>query len=125
MILDMLRRGRPSTKPRSGFGLRLMKAREAAGLSQAELAGTLGVLQRTVSYWEHGGCTLRPELIAQVAAALKVPVARLLSDEPAAVRAKPGPPSRLQQKIEQIGKLPLSKQNAILQVLDMALKSEA
>jgi transcriptional regulator with XRE-family HTH domain len=125
MIMDMIKRGRPSTKPRSGFGQRLMQAREACGISQAELAEKLKVLQRTVSYWEHGSCTLRPEQIAQIASVLNVQVNVLLPEAPSAGRAKPGPPSKLQQKIEQISKLPLAKQQAILQVLDMALGAKA
>ena len=124
MILEIMKRGRPSTKARSDFGQRLMQAREAAGVSQAELAEKLSVLQRTVSYWEHGSCTLRPEQIAKIASALKITINVLLPDAPSSTRAKPGPPSRLMQKIEQIERLSPAKQNAILQVLDMALKSE-
>ena len=41
-------------QPAAGLGVRIRKARKAAGLSQYELAELLGVVQGAVSQWERG-----------------------------------------------------------------------
>jgi transcriptional regulator with XRE-family HTH domain len=69
MFLDMPR-GRPSSIPRTAFGRRLVQAREQAGFTQSELAQKLGILQRTVAYWERLPYSLRPDQIAQIAEVL-------------------------------------------------------
>ena len=38
------------------FGENLKNLRKSCGMKQSELAGRLGVDQRTVSAWEHGVC---------------------------------------------------------------------
>lgn len=44
--------GRPPKKEQSPIGKRISQAREAAGLSQAELGARLGVSQQVVAAWE-------------------------------------------------------------------------
>jgi transcriptional regulator with XRE-family HTH domain len=117
MFLDM-RRGRPSTQSRCGFGERLLKAREAAGLSQTELAEILGVLQRTIAYWERRPSGLRPEQIAKLAIALNVPVEQLLYDEPPNGKSVRGPIGKIRSTIEQVEKLPKREQAKILDVIN-------
>jgi transcriptional regulator with XRE-family HTH domain len=117
MFLDM-RRGRPSTQPRCGFGERLLRAREAAGLSQADLAGKLGVLQRTIAYWERRPSSLRPERIAELALALNVPAEQLLYEAPPKGKGARGPTGKVRSTIEQVEKLPKREQARILEVVE-------
>lgn len=120
MILDMTR-GRPSKKPRSPFGKRLVVAREQAGLTQTELGDRLGVSQRAVAHWERTPTALYPEQLKALADALKISTDELIGLQHP--RKKAGRKSLLQQRIEQLEELPRSKQQTILQVLDMAIKS--
>jgi transcriptional regulator with XRE-family HTH domain len=117
MFLDM-RRGRPSTQPRCGFGERLLKAREAAGLSQTELGDKVGVLQRTIAYWERRPSSLLPEQISKLAVALNVPAERLIYDRPPNDKAVRGPTGKVRSTIEQVEKLPKREQAKILDVVN-------
>lgn len=116
-----MRTGRPTDYPRSAFGERLVEARRKAGLSQIELAERIGVDRRVLAHWERRSVTLKPEQIAALAAALRISTDDLLGVPPK--RPKPGPKSKLETQIEQIQRLPRSKQQAISQVLEMAVKS--
>lgn len=49
------------------FGERLKAAREAAGLSQAEVARRLDISRQAVGQWEAGGATPNPETLAMLA----------------------------------------------------------
>lgn len=117
MFLDM-RRGRPSTQPRCSFGERLLRAREAAGLSQAQLAEKLGVLQRTVAYWERRPSSLQPDRIAALASALNVPAEQLLYDAPPKGKGTRGPTGKVRSTIEQVERLPKREQAKILDVVN-------
>lgn len=45
---------RPDAVPDSAFGMRLQRLRAERGLTQAQIAGALGVSKPTVWAWEHG-----------------------------------------------------------------------
>jgi transcriptional regulator with XRE-family HTH domain len=118
-----MRTGRPTDFPRTPFGARLVRARQESGLSQVELAQRLNLDRRVVAHWERRSVTLKPEQIVALAAALNISADDLLGIKPK--RIKPGPKSKIQVHLEKIEKLPKSKQNAIYEVLDMAVKSAA
>ncbi|WP_342051977.1 MULTISPECIES: helix-turn-helix domain-containing protein [unclassified Cupriavidus] len=54
------------------IGSRIVRARAAQGMSQAELATQLGVAATQVARWEKGKATPRPETLHKMAAALDV-----------------------------------------------------
>lgn len=56
-------------------------AREAAGLTQQELATALGVDQSTVCLWETGKTQPRAKLLPQIADLLGCSISTLLSPE--------------------------------------------
>jgi transcriptional regulator with XRE-family HTH domain len=79
-----------------GFGERLRKLRERAGLSQSGLAGRASLPLRSVQNWEQGHRTPRMDALLSLARGLGAPVEALLSDgasaAPAAEEATaPGP----------------------------------
>ena len=80
-------------------------ARQAAGLSQAQLATHLGVTQQMVGYLERQPVAIRPEVTAQLSEVHKVPLDELLGVK---VRAKPvtGPTGRVRQVFEAVSRLP-------------------
>lgn len=51
---DAVPAARPEAAPDSAFGLRLQRLRAERGLTQAQIAGALGISKPTVWAWEHG-----------------------------------------------------------------------
>ncbi len=111
---------RPTTKRATDFGVRLTEARNAAGLTQAQLAERLSVSQQMIDYYERRAKNPTADFIRKAAAALNVTVDQLLDHEVKNGR-KPGPPSKLHQKIDQVARLPRAKQLYVLQFLDQVL----
>jgi transcriptional regulator with XRE-family HTH domain len=72
-----------ATRSRTPFGLRLYKARKAAGLSQKDVEAALGIAQSTLSEMEREGQSSGS--IAQLAALYKVDAHELATGEPAPV----------------------------------------
>lgn len=60
---------------------RLRKAREHAGMTQAQLAETIGVAQRSVSAYENGQTTPRRPVALAWALATHVPFAWIVGDD--------------------------------------------
>lgn len=112
--------GRPPTKDATDFGKRVAAARRERGLTQRELAEHLGISQKMVEYYERRASNVTADVVCKLSEVLHVTADELLGTSPQ--KARPGPKSRLQRQIEQIERLPQSKQNAIVQVLDMALQ---
>jgi len=117
MILDM-QRGRPSTKPRSAFGQRLVTAREKAGLSQAQVAARLGLSQRAIAHWERRSSSLYPEHIEALAKILQVSVEELVCNEPKHPRHPTGPTGKIRQVFEAASRLPRRQQNKVAEFIE-------
>lgn len=73
------------------FGARLQRLRTAKGLSQADVADSLGVSAPSISGWEKGRARPKHGRIAALATLLNIPISELLGD-PA--------PERLQDLID-------------------------
>jgi transcriptional regulator with XRE-family HTH domain len=121
---DMAASGRPTERPRTGFGERLAQAREDAELSQQELAHKLGVSPRAIGWWEREPTALKPEQLAALADALGVSVDYLLGRQNGRKRGK-GPVGRAKRAFEQVSKLPRSQQQYILKVVEAFVHSTA
>jgi transcriptional regulator with XRE-family HTH domain len=113
--------GRPSTREPSAFGKRLSALREERGLSQAELAGRLGVSQQLIAYYERRAPSPTLEFVEKAAAGLGVDVDVLVSDGKKQKRSKPGPISQLEERIERVRLLPKKKQELAIKMLDLVL----
>lgn len=70
----------------STFGDRMALAREASGLSQAQLAGRLGVKPQTLANWEEDRSAPRANRMQMLAGLLNVSMVWLLSGQGAAPR---------------------------------------
>ena len=117
MMLDMTR-GRPSTKPRSAFGEKLLAARERAGLTQAQLAECLGVTQRAVAHWERTSTVLRPDVIEAMADALNITVEELVREKPKHFRQPVGPTGKVRRVFDEVSRLPRKRQQRIVSVVE-------
>lgn len=114
---DPMQTGRPSKRPRTPFGQRLVTLREAAGLTQAQVAGKLGITQHAYAYWERHPVALRPEQLAQLAAALNTAVDGLMGD-PADKKRMAGPSGKARQIFEAVSRLPRRQQEKIFAILE-------
>lgn len=115
-----MKTGRPSKLERTAFGARLHAAREAAGLSQAQVADKLGITQAAYAFWERRKVALRPEQIEQVAAILGVAAEQLFGAAEGHRRGN-GPAGKLRQVFERASQLPREQQRHVLRVVEEAL----
>ena len=111
-----MKTGRPSKQQRPAFGQRLHELREAAGLSQQQLADKLGMSQRAYSHWERRPVALRPDQLQSLASALSLPVEALLANGESKKRGS-GPAGKMRQLFMSASKLPRSQQEKILSIL--------
>ena len=117
---DGMKTGRPAKDPRPAFGERLHALREAAGLSQAQLADKLGIAQRSYSQWERRPVALRHEQLVALADALGISVAELMADETAQKRGN-GPAGKLRQVFERASNLPREQQKHVVRLIEDTL----
>lgn len=114
--------GRPAKYPRTAFGERVFAAREAARLSQAEVAEKLGLSQNAYAMWERRPIALRPQQIEQLAAALGVPVEALFGKVP--IPAKPpGPMGRAKKAFDTLSELPRNQQARVLEFVEPLMRA--
>lgn len=116
--------GRPSTEPRTEFGQRLHAAREALGLSQAQVAEQLGITQKAYAVWERYPVALRPEQIEKAAAVLKVSVEHLFGKAAAKPRGG-GPVGKLHRVFEKASRLPRHQQNKVAEFVEAFVNQHA
>lgn len=102
------------------LGSRLAQLRKAAGLTQVQLAETLGISQQMVASYEVGRRRVPVSMLPALAQTLKVQVDALLGSTPKA-QSKRGPALQLQRSIERIGELPKPKQRFVLEMLETVL----
>jgi transcriptional regulator with XRE-family HTH domain len=116
--------GRPPSKPAPTFGARLAALRKSRGLTQPRLAEMLGVSPAMLAYYERKANNPTAEFVRKAAEVFSVSVDQLLGHEVKNGR-KPGPPSKLHQKIDQVARLPRAKQQYVLQFLDQVLTTSS
>lgn len=87
---DTEKHGHLATMKRGpSIGERIVRAREAAGIGQAEMARRLNVSTATVFRWEHDKVEVPVERLRQVAELTKVPVSELIPEGEEDVTAEP------------------------------------
>lgn len=116
--------GRPAKHPRSGFGDRLARFREDAGLSQLQLAEKLGVTQQAVAQWERKTSAVRSDTLARLAEALGIAASELLG-ESKTKRAPAAPMGRARSAFEKVSALPRRQQDKIIAVVEAFVAQNA
>jgi transcriptional regulator with XRE-family HTH domain len=109
------------------LGGRIAAQRKAQGITQVELAETLGVSQQAMNSFEKGRRRVPVSLLPVIAQTLQTTLDALVAHDstPATVAPKKrGPQKKIQQQLEQIETLPAAKQRAIAQVLDSMLANQ-
>jgi transcriptional regulator with XRE-family HTH domain len=103
-------------------GQRLARLRRERGLTQAELAGRLGIAQPIVSDYERGELRLHGQLIVRLTEILGVSADELLGLTPTP-DAGPQVQRRLVRRLRAIDRLPRRDQQALFRTIDAFLKS--
>ena len=109
--------GRPSKHPRTEFGSRLHTAREAAGLTQSQVAEKLGITQTAYALWERRTVALKPDQISKVAEVLNVSIDYLFGKD-AKSGGRGGSISKLQKLLEAASTLSRSQQQRLIAVVE-------
>ena len=104
--------------PDSSRAKKLRELREAAGLSQRELARALDVHHSNVGFWERTGVPPRSELLAAMAKILGVSIEALLGENPKTKAATAAPAGRARLAFDAVTKLPNRQQEKILSVVE-------
>lgn len=102
------------------FGARISEARKAQGLTQQQLADRLGVAQQTYADYEAGITRVPASSLLILEEVLGLTPDEMLGRD-ARGKLKPGPASKLDRQIERIRKLPRTKQQLILDMLEGVL----
>ena len=113
---EPMQTGRPSKRPRTPFGERLLAARETAGLSQAQVAEKLGLTQNAYAYWERHPVALRPEQLMLLATIYGTSIEMLMGE--ANTKKNSGPSGRARQLFEAVTRLPRRQQQKVLEVVE-------
>ena len=105
-------------------GLRLIKIRKAAGLSQEELGAKIGVAQPVISRFEKGQRKMYDDILTELAQALDVTPNDILGISPCKpIKTNEASISRrLTQRMKQIEALPRRAQDKVIATLELALK---
>lgn len=111
------------TEVTENFGPRLAELRKAAGYTQVELAGELGITQRMVAYYEAPTANPPAHLLPQLAQVLGVGVDVLLGTR-APRRAKLMATNRLERRLLEIEKLDPKAKRQLTQLLDTFIEHE-
>ncbi len=109
-----------STEERDFFielGARIAQLRKARGITQVQLAETLGVSQQTIQAYEVGRRRIQVSALPVVARILDVSLEELFGAKEQS-RSKRGPASQLQRSVERISELPKTKQKFVIEMLD-------
>jgi len=115
--------GRPPKSERSNFGARLHALREAAGLTQQQVAEKLGIAQPSYALWERNNVALKPDQLSKLATILGVRLDDLLNENNNTNR-RGGPIGKARQVFEEVSQLPRSQQLRILGVVEDMLAAQ-
>lgn len=105
------------------LGERVARLRKEQHITQVELAERLGISQQLMAAYERGQRKIPASLLPVFSNLFAVPVEELLGMKK--LPAKRGPASRLQLHIEQISRLPRSKQRFVIEMLEALIKQQS
>ena len=105
------------------LGQRITQLRKAHGITQVQLAETLGVSQQTITAYEVGRRRIQVSALPVIAKALHVGIEELVGEQ--SKSAKRGPVGKLQQQVERINQLPRTRQQFVMEVIESVLAQSA
>ena len=120
--MQVLFGGPPYADLMASAASRLKALREAAGLSQRELARQIGDRQSNVQYWEDTGKMPRSDVLLPIAQALGVTVEELLGQPKPSRVTSPG--GRARQLFEAVSRMPRRQQDKVLDILEPFVRQQ-
>lgn len=103
------------------LGSRIQGFRKELGLTQTEFGKMLQLSQQVIADYEAGHRNIPVYTLANIAEALGVDVSELVNGRKGA--RKRGPAPTLQKQLEVIQRLPKERRKAVMQVIEMAVKT--
>jgi transcriptional regulator with XRE-family HTH domain len=100
------------------LGARIAQLRKEAGLSQQAMADALEIPQQTYANYEVARARPPVSLLPELAQLFSISVDDLLGLHRVGAAGKRGPTPQLQQKIEQLSRLPKAKQKLVMEMLE-------
>jgi transcriptional regulator with XRE-family HTH domain len=117
----------PMTQEEKAFfkalGARIAASRQDSGMTQVQLAQTMGVSQQTIASWEVGRRGVPVSNLPLLARTLGLSVETLIGEK--AAPTKRGPTPKMQQQIERLSRLPQAKQRVVMEMLEGFLNQAA
>tara|TARA_B100001093_G_C26417053_1_gene838118 strand:- start:41 stop:409 length:369 start_codon:yes stop_codon:yes gene_type:complete len=113
----MFKTGRPSKTERCEFGKRVYEARMEKGISQKEVADSLGITQQSYAVWERKSVAIKPDDLVALAKLLEIPLESLLGESSEHIPTRPVK-SKIAKVFEEASHLPRSQQNKIIDLLE-------
>jgi transcriptional regulator with XRE-family HTH domain len=104
------------------LGARIAELRKAQGITQIQMAETLGVSQQTVNSYEVARRRIPVSALPILARLLAISVDELLGEPTKKTNGKRGPSSKLQQQIERVSRLPRAKQKFVIDMIDTVIQ---
>lgn len=114
---EVMKAGRPPKSERTDFATRLATHREAAGLSQRQVAAALGISQPSYALWEQRNVAITAEQLVKLAKILNTRVEDLLYDRAQRVR-NGGPTGKVRRVFEKVNRLPRSQQSKVVEFVE-------
>lgn len=105
------------------LGQRVTALRKELGITQTQLAEQLGISQQLIAAYEAGSRKIPASMLPTLAKLFAVSLEELIGLEK--LPAKRGPASILQRQIEQIGRMPRTKQKFITEMLEALIKQQS
>jgi transcriptional regulator with XRE-family HTH domain len=113
-----MKTGRPSERERPPFGQRLYELREAAGLTQAQVADKLGISHRAYAFWEREPTAVRAEQLATLAELFGVTADFLIGRQQPSKQRGSGPTGKMKQLFEAASNLPRRQQQRVVGLVE-------
>ena len=110
-----MKRGRPARTNKTNFAKRVIELREAAGLSQRQVAAHLGIAQSSYANWERFDVALKPHQLVALAEIFGVSVEELIAEQ--GKKRRGGPNGKMRQIFEAASRLPRAQQQKVVDVL--------
>lgn len=105
------------------LGARIAQYRKDQNLTQAEIAGKLGVTQQLIASYEKGIRRLPLWTLFRIAEILQADLNGLLGFK--SDKIKPGPSPKMLKTLEQINKLPTTKQKMVFEFLNNFIQNNS
>lgn len=117
--------GRPAQRTRPAYGHHLTQLREAAGLTQQQLADRLGVHQSNIAFWERWDRPPRGDIVPKLAEVLGVTCDEVLAVKVAKVKRTAGPGGRIRRVFEEVCRLPRRQQEKVAEFVEAFVKQQS